>query len=125
MTISSEATICDAMELMIEKRIGSLIVVDRNDNPIGIITENDIFRLTFRHRGNMMEQSIKDNMSTDLILGVLDDDIEFIAEAMTQNNIQHVPIMDENEQLCGVISIRDIVKAKLVISSIPQEKATR
>jgi CBS domain-containing protein len=116
-TIRGQNTIYESMQLMTERKIGSLIVTDQNKNPIGIITENDIFQLAFETKGKMMELMVSDHMSTDLILGVLDDDIDFIAEVMIRNNIQHVPIMDEDERLCGVISTRDIVNARLMMAA--------
>jgi CBS domain-containing protein len=121
-TIDGEQSVFMAMQSMVENEIGSLIVVNQNDTPIGIITESDIFRLVYYRRGNMPDLPIRENMSTDLILGVLDDDLDFIAQAMIGNSIQHVPIMDESEKLCGVISMRDIVRSRLASSASGSEK---
>jgi len=121
--IRGDQSILEAMRMMDDAGVGSLIVVDHHDHPIGIITESDIFRLALENRGDMMDLPIGANMSTGLIMGVLDDDLEFIAEAMTANNIQHMPIMDEKERLCGVISIRDIVGA-IVKKKQPQGQTT-
>lgn len=117
-TIEGDQSVYEAMKIMTEKRCGSLIVVDDHQNPIGIITESDIFVIAFKYFGDMVDLRIRDNMSSDLILGVLDDEIDFIAEVMVNNNIQHIPIMDHQEKLCGVISIRDIVRANLKISAL-------
>lgn len=116
-TINGGQTIYDAMSSMIERKVGSLIVTDQRENPIGIITESDVLNLAFRYRSEMMDLKVKENMSTDLILGVLDDEIEFIASVMIENRIQHIPIMDDNEKLCGIISARDIVRAGLMQSA--------
>ena len=112
-TIAPEKSIQDAMSLIDAQKIGSLVVVDDNAAPTGIITERDIFRLALQYNGDMLSMKIGDCMSTNLIVGVPDDDIDYIARIITQNRIRHIPIVEENGRLCGIVSIGDIVKAKL------------
>jgi CBS domain-containing protein len=111
-TINSLKTIQQAMRLLIENKIGSLIVVEDDANPIGIITERDIFHLAFRYRGDMMDMKVVDNMTGRLILGKPEDDIDYVAELLTENRIRHLPVIDDNNELCGIVSIGDILKAK-------------
>jgi len=111
-TINSKKTIQDAMRLLIENKIGSLVVVDDIGDPTGIITERDIFHLAFRFRGDMMDMKVESNMTCKLVLGKLDDDIDLIADMITSNRIRHIPIVDNGMKLCGIVSIGDIVKAK-------------
>jgi len=110
-TIPSGKTIQRAMRLLIDNKIGSLIVVDKADKPIGIITERDIFHLAYRFRGDMMDMRIDEHMTGKLILGRLGEDINEVAQTMTKNHIRHMPVMDDRDQLCGILSIGDIVKA--------------
>lgn len=112
-TIRAEQDVPDAMRLLIDNHIGSLVVVDENENPVGIITERDIFHLAFRYRGDMMDMKVGDSMTSRLVLATPDDDIEKAARVMTDEHIRHLPIMDEQQQLCGIVSIGDIVKARL------------
>ena len=112
-TISGDKTIYEAMQSLVDHRIGSLIVVDSGDAPIGIITERDIFRLAYKTKGNMTSARVKEHMTTDLIIGVPDDDIDYIAQVITQNRIRHIPVVDKSGRLCGIVSIGDIVNAKL------------
>ena len=112
-TVNANQYMPDAMRLMIDDHIGSLVVVDDDDNPVGIITERDIFHLAFRYRGDMMDMKVGDNMSSRLILGSPDDDVDNIARMMTEKHIRHIPIVEENDRLCGIVSIGDIVKARL------------
>jgi len=125
-TIEGDQSVFEAMQSMVENEIGSLIVVNQDDTPIGIITESDIFMLIYQRRGDMPDLPVRENMSTDLILGVLDDDLGFIAEVMIGNNIQHIPIMDETEKLCGIVSMRDLVRSRQASStSRPDKELTR
>jgi len=113
-TIRSDQDVPDAMRLLIENRIGSLVVVDDKENPVGIITERDIFHLAFRYRGDMMDMKVIDSMTSRLVTGTPEDEIEEIARLMTDKHIRHMPIMDDRECLCGIVSIGDIVKARLI-----------
>jgi CBS domain-containing protein len=125
-TIEGDQSVFETMQSMVENEIGSLIVVNQDDTPIGIITESDIFMLIYQRRGDMPDLPVRENMSTDLILGVLDDDLGFIAEVMIGNNIQHIPIMDETEKLCGIVSMRDLVRSRQASStSRPDKELTR
>lgn len=110
-TIGVKQNVETAMRMLIENKIGSLIVVDTARKPIGIITERDIFHLAFRYRGDMMDIRVKETMSDKLVIGSPDDDIDYIAEMIAENRIRHVPIM-ENGELVSIISIRDIVTAR-------------
>lgn len=111
-TIHTTRTIQDAMRTLIENKIGSLIVVNDDIRPIGIITERDIFHLAYRFRGDMMDMKIGDNMTCKLVLGKPDDDLEAVEKLLTVNRIRHLPVIDDQENLCGIISIGDIVKAR-------------
>lgn len=112
-TIRANRDMADAMRLLIDHNIGSLVITDDQDHPVGIITERDIFHLAFRYRGDMMDMKVGENMTDDLTVGSPEDDLEHIARLMTERHIRHVPIMDQNKQLCGIVSIGDVVKAHL------------
>jgi CBS domain-containing protein len=112
-TIDGGNSIYEAMKKLIENKIGSLLITDGGSIPIGIITERDIFRLTFKNKGDIMELAVRECMTKEMIIGLPDDDIDYIAQVITQNRIRHIPIIDNDEKLCGIVSIGDIVKAKL------------
>lgn len=107
-TLKYTRSIEECMRLLIDNKIGSVIVVDENETPIGIITERDIFHLAFRYRGDMMDMRVKEIMSSKLIMGSPDDDLDKIGDLISRNAIRHIPIM-EDENLVGIVSIRDIV----------------
>ncbi|MEE9555578.1 MAG: CBS domain-containing protein [candidate division Zixibacteria bacterium] len=110
-TISPDKTVIQALQSMIENKVGSLVVTERGNTPVGIITERDILR----HAGRTdawKETSISKIMTKNLIIGFPGDDIEVIMALMTQNRFRHVPIL-QDKKLAGIISIGDIVKAKL------------
>ena len=118
MVIKSNQSIHEAIELLVENKIGSLVVVDSPGEVTGIITERDIFQMTSRHYIDFKNMTVNDYMSRKLVIGVPDDDISYIAQIITQNRIRHIPIIDDDKKLCGIVSIGDIVKAQLTMAEV-------
>ncbi|MCK5126570.1 MAG: CBS domain-containing protein [candidate division Zixibacteria bacterium] len=112
-TIQESDTLGIAMDLLEKNKIGALLVCNSKEEPVGILTERDILRNVYANRTDISSHSVKDNMSTNLVIGVPDDHIEYIAKMITENRIRHIPIIDDNNKLCGIVSIGDIVKAKV------------
>jgi len=117
-TVIGDASIREAMKLLVDNNIGSLIVVDEDGAPVGIITERDIFHLTYQHHGQIMDLKVADHMTTKMLIGLPADEIEYIAQVITQNRVRHIPIIDENKKLSGIVSIGDVVKARLDMAQI-------
>jgi len=110
-------SIDEAMSLLITNNIGCLPVVDDEDMLVGILSDKDIFARIYQTKGNYQSLKVEDVMTTDLIVGLPSDDIEYIAGVMEKNSIRHVPIVD-GEQLIGLISLRDIVKTQTVAREV-------
>ena len=111
-TITLEATLQQAMKLLIDNKISSLPVIDENDELIGIVSDKDIFVSLYSDTSNITEKTVKDIMSVDLIVGIESDDLNYVAGLMTNNKIRHIPIVDKNK-IIGMISVGDIVKAQM------------
>lgn len=111
-TIAPLATVDEAMQRLLHHKISCLPVVGDDEALKGILSDKDIFRAAFEHDNTFKSLTVEDLMSTELIVGVLDDDLEYIGAIMTNNRIRHVPIMVE-DRLVGLLSLGDIVKAQL------------
>lgn len=110
-TASPSISIDEAMDLLINNKIGCLPVVDDGGKLIGIVSDKDIFKRIHQTKGDYHSLKVQDVMATDLIIGLPDDDIAYIAGVMDKNWIRHVPIV-EGERVIGLVSLRDIVKAQ-------------
>jgi len=112
--IRPDKPLCDCIKLLNEKRIGALMVIDKDNNIHGIVSERDILRAAFDTKGQMCDMFVKDIMTPKdkLITATIEDKIEAIMQNMTNNKIRHIPIMD-NKKLLGIVSIGDIVKMLL------------
>jgi len=115
--IQPDKHLCDCIKLLNAKRIGALMVIDKDNNIHGIVSERDILRTAFDAKGQMCDMLVSDIMTpkAKLITATMEDKIEVIMESMTNNKIRHIPIMD-NEKLLGIVSIGDIVKTLLDVA---------
>ena len=108
-TIEPDRTVHDAMRILVENNIGSVIVT-RDGSPVGILTERDVLRLGAANPESLATTLVGEAMTRELVVGVADDLVEYAASVMTSNRIRHLPIMD-GERLTGVLSIGDVVNA--------------
>lgn len=111
-TISPEATLNDAMEALINKKIGSLPVTSKDGALIGIVSYKDIFRAIFDDNSGFGDLTVKDLMTTDLVVGLVNDDINYIAGLMMNKKVRHIPILDD-KKIVGLVSIGDVVAAQM------------
>ena len=107
-TIGSEKTICDAVKVLVEKNIGSLIVMDEKGGVAGIFTERDVLKQCNQCLESFRDIKVEDVMTRNLIVASPDDDLDYVENIMTQNRIRHLPIIS-NQKLAGMISIGDLV----------------
>ncbi len=111
-TISSQATCDDVVTELVRCNIGSLIVRDSPEGPVlGIITERDVMKAQAANRVPLAQLPVVKFMTGTLISARPDDDITVAMGLMTTHRIRHLPVM-ENDQLRGLVSIGDVVKAQ-------------
>ena len=113
-TISPEASVLDALKLMAEKEIGALMVVDKKDKVVGIITERDYARKIILKGKTSTKTSVKEIMTPSAKMYTVkpDSSVEDCMVLMTGKHIRHVPIFDGGK-FVGVISIGDVVKSTI------------
>jgi len=110
-TIDPQATVLEALRLMAEKNIGSVVVL-QNDVFAGIMTERDYSRKVILNGKNSTISLVAEIMSTDLPRVAPNDSIENCMELMSSNNIRYIPVF-EAAKLTGIISMSDVVKATI------------
>jgi CBS domain-containing protein len=108
-TIGQRDKVSDALKKLLDNRISCLPVVDETGKIMGVISERDILREVGTNQGGLDRRSVGDVMTRDILIGLAEDDLDYIMNIMSKNNIRHVPIMSGNV-LSGIISIRDVVK---------------
>ncbi len=108
-TATAETTVENAMEMLINKRISCLPILDSDQKLVGVVSDQDIFKKIHEHSGDYRVLRLGDFMTTELIVGVPEDSLEYVAKIMTKNWIRHLPIVD-GDDLVGLVSQRDIVR---------------
>ena len=113
-TILPDASVLDALKLMAEKEIGALMVVDKKDKVVGIITERDYARKIILKGKTSMKTRVKEIMTpaAKMYKVTPDTSVEDCMVLMTGKHIRHVPVFDGGK-FVGVISIGDVVKATI------------
>lgn len=108
-TVKSQATINEALQLMAEKDIGALMVVD-GDSLVGIFSERDYARKVLIKGKCSLETPVNEVMTSEVITVTPAISVEACMELMTNRHIRHLPVIQEG-RLVGLVSIGDIVKA--------------
>lgn len=111
-SIRSDQTVLDAVAILMEHRIGALLVRDAAGAVCGIISERDVLRECLHRSAELGRIPIRVAMTKDLVVCVPDDEIDYAMGIVTKNRVRHLPIMD-GDRVAGVISIGDLVKAGL------------
>lgn len=108
-TITKDKYVSKAAEIMAEKNIGSLVVME-NDNIIGIITERDLLRKAIGKGLDLKTVTVGQIMSTPVITSSSELSIIDASELLAENNIKKLPVVDDN-RLVGIVTEKDIANA--------------
>jgi CBS domain-containing protein len=106
-SIPSDATVFDAIELMSEKNVGALPVVDHG-KLLGIVSERDYTRKVALKGKASKQTLVKEIMFTPIIAVTADHTVEECLRIMTENRVRHLPVLD-GETMIGIVSIGDLV----------------
>ena len=108
-SIAPEATVAEAVDLMAEKGIGSLLVMQDGELR-GIVTERDYARKVVAGGLSSESARVRDIMTVDVFTTVVDQNIDECMMLMTEKRIRHLPVVD-GDRVLGIISIGDLMKA--------------
>ncbi len=106
-TITAEKTVSDALDIMASYKIGGIPVVDKNRFLVGIVTNRDL-----RFERNM-NRPIHEVMTKDHLVSTTEStDLESAADILQKYKIEKLPVVDKNNKLIGLVTYKDITKAK-------------
>lgn len=110
LTASRSTIVFDAIGVMSEHSVGSLVVVE-GDDIVGILTERDYLRKVALHGRSSRQITVDAIMSSPVVTVTLGASIEHCMALMTHNRCRHLPVVGDDGGLTGVVSIGDCVKA--------------
>lgn len=106
--IDGDASVFEAVERMVEKNVGSLLVTEAGEIT-GIVTERDYLRRVTLEGREERETPVREIMSSPLIVVTPDTTIDECMALMTDRRIRHLPVVEDGK-VVGVVSIGDLVK---------------
>ena len=114
-SIGPDALLPQAVSLMVEHDIGSLVVMEKGQMT-GLLTFREVLSAVHRYRGDIHDVKVDQVMVGAPICGNLDDSVDEMRGVMTDNHVRYLPIKD-NGALIGVLSFHDVAKASLRAAS--------
>ena len=111
-TVTPGTTIDQICQQLSTRRIGAVLVVDRLDQVAGIVSERDVVHALAVNGREALKLDAAEVMTRNIVTCDPDDSIDHVMELMTQGRFRHLPVV-RNGELLGLISIGDVVKARL------------
>jgi CBS domain-containing protein len=111
-TVMPDTFVLEALKIMAEKNIGSVVVMD-NEKYCGLFTERDYARKVILHGKSSSDLQVGEIMSEYLPIVTPLHNLEECMEIMTNHNIRYLPVF-ENDDYIGIISIIDVVKETML-----------
>ncbi len=107
LTIGKEATVLDAALLMNERRVGALVVAEE-ERIVGMFTERDVLRRVVGERRDPATTPVHEVMTVEVVCCTIETTLDEARGAMMNRRIRHLPVVDADNRLRGLISIGDL-----------------
>jgi len=107
--VAPEDTLGEAAERMAEQGVGSAVVLD-SGRLIGILTERDMLK-AMAARVHTSDARVREWMTEDPLTATAEMEVENAAQVMLEHNFRHLPIVDDNGAVIGLVSLRRVVAA--------------
>lgn len=109
-SLSSEASLSDAARVLATKRIGAVMIRNEQGGIAGILSERDVVRAIASESVRALAQPVSQFMTRGVATCQEHDTVDELMAMMTQGRFRHLPVLDEHDRLCGLVSIGDVVK---------------
>ena len=112
-TIPGTESVRTALGLLAEKGIGALVVSSDGRHVEGIVSERDVARGLHEHGAGLLAEPVSSLMTAQVHTCLPTAGVHELAQTMTDHRVRHVPVVDDDGALVGIVSIGDVVKARL------------
>ncbi|MQA62887.1 MAG: CBS domain-containing protein [Actinophytocola sp.] len=109
--IAPTASVSELLAGLAEHNVGAMVVVDQ-DALIGIVSERDVVRRLYEGGDAVLGAPVSEIMTTTVATCSPDETVDHLTVLMTERRIRHVPVLSDG-QLCGIVSIGDVVKSRM------------
>ncbi|HTI67331.1 MAG TPA: CBS domain-containing protein [Caulobacteraceae bacterium] len=111
-TVTPVETVQAAAALLHSRRVGAMVVLDDQDNVVGIVSERDLVRVIAQEGGAGLTRPVSCCMTQDVLFADPHESIDSLLARMTDRRVRHLPVV-RGGRLAGIVSIGDLVKAKI------------
>ncbi len=122
-TVDPDARISDVSAVLSEQRIGAVLVIDETEQMLGIVSERDIVRCLAANGARTLEMTAGQLMTRTVQVAHPDTTVAEAMRIMTAGRFRHLPVLDQST-LVGMISIGDVVKARIMQQDAAVESLT-
>ena len=122
-TIAPDATVSEVVGVLAKFGVGALVVSRDGRSINGIVSERDVVRSMFEHGPTTLDLAAADIMTVDVVTSGPDATIDELMVTMTEGRFRHVPVTEAG-RLAGIISIGDVVNARLRALELETEQLT-
>ena len=112
-TIADGCPLVEAAQVLDSHAIGALVVVDNANRPVAVLTERDIVREIAVNGEASLNRSVANAATPSFVTAMPDESIESVMQRMTDRRVRHLPVLNPQGSLAGIISIGDVVKSKI------------
>jgi CBS domain-containing protein len=112
-TVAPSTSIRELLDVLADNRIGAAVVVDDDRAIRGIVSERDVVRRLRDHGADLLGMPVERIMTHDVVTCSTTDTVEDLMSVMTNHRIRHVPVLDDDGRLTGIVSIGDVVKSRI------------
>ncbi len=112
-TVSLGATCAEAIQLMLDRRVGAVCILDGEGKPAGIFTERDVLRKLALSGLDPRQLLVRDYMTSNLDMATLGTTPGEAFGAMIHTHYRHLPVVNEDGALLGILSIRNLLQSKI------------
>ncbi len=112
-TVATGVKVGEAMRIMSHGRMSALVVSDDGAAIDGIVSDRGLMNALVEHGTDVLERPLGDVMTREVFTCSRGDSVGAIMAAMTDRRIRHIPVVEEDGRLCGIVSIGDVVKHHL------------
>lgn len=110
LTIAPAATVFEAVKLMDEKNVGSLVILNSRGRIAGIFVERDALQRVLLAGKSAMTEPVQAVMTRKVIVARPEMTVDQCLALMTEQRVRHLPVIDQEQKLVGLVSMGDLVK---------------
>ncbi len=112
-TVPPETTVAEAIQTMIDRRVGAVAIVNADFQVVGIFSERDVLKKVALSGNDPHQVKVAEVMTPHVEMATNETTSVEALNAMLESHFRHLPIVDKHGRLLGVLSIRNILEAKI------------